>query len=190
MQHLCGQKHGLADLLGNQTSSCVAAGESARLCGSRTPHRCCLVAQSCPTLFYRVRCTRQAPASMRFSRQEHWSGLPFPPSGDLPDPGIELRSHALASRFFTMSHLLLLLLLSHFSRVSVRPHRQQPTRLLCPWDSPGKNTGLGCHFLLQCMKVKSESEVTWEALKCFRQKKKAHLIGPLWQLHDSVCVCL
>ena len=42
---------------------------------------------------------------------------------------------------------------------SVRPHRQQPNRLLCPWDSPGKNTGVGCHFLLQCMKVKSESEV-------------------------------
>ena len=42
---------------------------------------------------------------------------------------------------------------------SVRPHRQQPTRLLCPWDSPGQNTGVGCHFLLQCMKVKSESEV-------------------------------
>ena len=42
---------------------------------------------------------------------------------------------------------------------SVRPHRQQPTRLLCPWDSPGKNIGVGCHFLLQCMKVKSESTV-------------------------------
>ena len=42
---------------------------------------------------------------------------------------------------------------------SVQPHRQQPTRLLCPWDSPGKNTGVGCHFLLQCMKVKSEREV-------------------------------
>ena len=42
---------------------------------------------------------------------------------------------------------------------SVRPHRRQPTRLLCPWDSPGKNTGMTCHFLLQCMKVKSESEV-------------------------------
>jgi len=41
----------------------------------------------------------------------------------------------------------------------VRPHRWQPTRLPCPWDSPGKNTGVGCHFLLQCMKVKSESEV-------------------------------
>ena len=41
---------------------------------------------------------------------------------------------------------------------SVRPHRWQPTRLPHPWDSPGKNTGVGCHFLLQCMKVKSESE--------------------------------
>ena len=43
---------------------------------------------------------------------------------------------------------------------SVRPHRQQPTRLCHPWDSPGKNTGVGCHFLLQCRKVKSEIEVT------------------------------
>ena len=42
---------------------------------------------------------------------------------------------------------------------SVRPHRRQPTRLPHPWDSPGKNTGVGCHFLLQCVKVKSESEV-------------------------------
>ena len=42
---------------------------------------------------------------------------------------------------------------------SVRPHRQQPTRLHHPWDFPGKNTGVGCHFLLQCMKVKSEREV-------------------------------
>ena len=43
---------------------------------------------------------------------------------------------------------------------SVQPHRQQPTRFPCPWDSLGKNTGVGCHCLLQCMKVKSESEVT------------------------------
>ena len=47
---------------------------------------------------------------------------------------------------------------------SVRPHRRQPTRLLCPWDSLGKNTEGGCHFLLQCMKVKSESEVTQSGL--------------------------
>ena len=42
---------------------------------------------------------------------------------------------------------------------SVWPHRRQPTRLCHPWDSPGKNPGVSCHFLLQCMKVKSESEV-------------------------------
>ena len=42
---------------------------------------------------------------------------------------------------------------------TVQSHRQQPTRLRCPWDSPGKKPGVGCHFLLQCMKVKSESEV-------------------------------
>ena len=42
---------------------------------------------------------------------------------------------------------------------SVWPRRRQPTRLLRPWDSPDKNTGVGCHFLLQCMKVKNESEV-------------------------------
>ena len=43
---------------------------------------------------------------------------------------------------------------------SVRPQARQPTRLPHPWDSPGKNTGVGCHFLLQRMKVKIESEVT------------------------------
>ena len=65
------------------------------------------------------------------------------------------------SRYFLLSFLTLqcccclALVLSD----SVRPHRRQPTRLCCPWDSPGKNTGVGCDFLLQCMKVKSESEV-------------------------------
>ena len=44
------------------------------------------------------------------------------------------------------------------------PIRRQPTRLPCPWDSPGKNIGVGCHFLLQCMKVKSESEVAQSCL--------------------------
>ena len=54
----------------------------------------------------------------------------------------------------------LLLLLSRFSRVRLcETHRWQPTRLPRPLDSPGKNTGVGCHFLLQCMKVKSQSEV-------------------------------
>ena len=50
---------------------------------------------------------------------------------------------------------------------SVQPHRWQPTRLPRPWDSPGKNTGVGCHFLLQCRKVKSQSEV---AQSCLTQR--------------------
>ena len=47
---------------------------------------------------------------------------------------------------------------------SVQPRRRQPTRLPRPWDSPGKNTGVGCHFLLQCTKVKSESKVAQSCL--------------------------
>ena len=64
-----------------------------------------------------------------------------------------------------MKNCLLLLLLSHFSRVRLcatpETAAHQAPR---PWDSPGKNTGVGCHFLFQCMKVKSESEVTQSCL--------------------------
>ena len=59
---------------------------------------------------------------------------------------------------------------------SVRPHRQQPTRLPRPWDSPGKNTGVGCHFLLQCMKVKSKSEVAQSCLT-LRDPMDCSLLG-------------
>ena len=65
---------------------------------------------------------------------------------------------------------------------SVRPHRQQPTRLPHPWDSPGENTGLGCHFLLQCIKVKSESEVAqpcptlWNPMDCSLPGSSIHRI--------------
>ena len=62
--------------------------------------------QSGPTLSDPVDCSHQVPLSMGFSRQEYWSGLPFPPAGDLPDPGIEpgpLMSPALAGRCFTTS---------------------------------------------------------------------------------------
>ena len=66
----------------------------------------------------------------------------------------------LYSFLLLFSQSQLLLLLSCFSRVRlVQHHRRQPTRLPLSWDSPGKNTGVGCHFLLQCMKVESESEV-------------------------------
>ena len=79
----------------------------------------------------------QAPPSLGFSRQEHWSGLPF------PSPMHESEKWKLTRSVMSDS---------------VRPHRWQPSGLRHPWNSPGKNTGVGCHFLLQCMKVKSESE--------------------------------
>ena len=68
-------------------------------------------------------------------------------------------SPALADRFFTSELLATAAAKLLQSCPTLRPHRRQPTRLLRPWDSPGKNTEVGCHFLLQCMKVKSESEV-------------------------------
>ena len=73
-------------------------------------------------------------------------------------------SHSLGN-IVPKSSTLLLLLLSHFSRVWLyATQRRQPTRPCRPWDSPGKNTGVGCHFLLQCMKVKSEGEVAQSCL--------------------------
>ena len=59
---------------------------------------------------------------------------------------------------------------------SVRPHKRQPTRLPHPWDSPGKNTGVGCHFLLQRMKVKSESEVA-QSCSTFSDPRDCSLPG-------------
>ena len=70
------------------------------------------VAQSCPTLCDLWTVADQSPLSMGFSRQEYWSGLPFPSPGDLPDPGIELvslASPALAGGFFTTDFNLLLI---------------------------------------------------------------------------------
>ena len=69
----------------------------------------------------------QAPPSLGFSRQEHWSGLPFP--SPMHESEKSKRSRSVVSD-------------------SSQPHGLQPTRLLCPWDSPGKSTGVGCHHLL------------------------------------------
>ena len=65
------------------------------------------------------------------------------------------------------------------------PHKRQPTRLPCPWDSPGKNTGVGCHFILQCMKVKEESQKV--GLKLNIQKTKILASGPItsWQIYGE-----
>ena len=64
-------------------------------------HHCCLVTQSCLIHWDPKDCRQQAPLSMGFSRQEYWSGLPFSSPGDLPNPGIEPKSRALAGGFFT-----------------------------------------------------------------------------------------
>ena len=81
--------------------------------------------------------------------------------GDLPNPGI--KSHLLHRRGPLLSHQgspqQLCCQVTSVVSNSVWSHRPQPTRLPRPWDSPGKNTGVGCHFPLQCMKVKSESKV-------------------------------
>jgi len=74
----------------------------------------------------------QAPPSLGFSRQEHWSGLPFP-------------SPVHESEKWKWSHSVV--------SDSSRSHRLQPTRLLHPWDFPGKSTGVGCHCLLQLIKL-------------------------------------
>ena len=70
---------------------------------------------------------QQAPPSLGFSRQEYWSGLPF------PSPMHESEKWKWSRSVVSDSY---------------RPHGLQPTRLLRPWDFPGKNTGVGCHFLL------------------------------------------
>ena len=64
------------------------------------------------------------------------------------------------------------------SRPTVQPHRWQPTRLPHPWDSPGKNTGVGYHFLLQCIKVKSESEVAQSCLTLCAPRTAAYQAPP------------
>ena len=87
---------------------------------------------------------------------------------------------------------------------SVWPHRRQPTRLLRPWDSPGKNTGVGCHFLLQCMKVESKSEVTQlcltlsDPMDCSLPGSSIHGIfratvlewGAIAFSHLGYCICI
>ena len=107
-----------------------------------------------------------APLSMEFPRQEYLSGLPFLPPGDLPNPGMEPLSPALAGELFTTEQpgfpepdfSSMKVFSFSFPEVkwshsvmsdSLRPHRLKPARILCPWDFPGKNTGVGCYFLLQ-----------------------------------------
>ena len=86
------------------------------------------------------------------SLSERWTGLSKPVGGATKDLGWppDRSPGSLVSRCCWVASVV---------SNSVGPHRRQTTRLPHPWDSPGKNTGVGCHFLLQCMRVKRESEV-------------------------------
>ena len=99
----------------------------------------------------------QASLSMGFSRQEYWSGLLFPFPGDLPNPGIEprsptMRADALPSEPPGKPHSSESVQFSSVAQACLTfcdPHESQNARLLCPWDFPGKSTGVGCYFLFQ-----------------------------------------
>ena len=90
-----------------------------------------------------------APLSLGFSRQEHWSGLPF------PSPTYE-------SENWEWSHSVV--------SDSLRPHGLQPTRLLHPWDFPGKNTGVGCHCLLHDSRLAYFTVITTMEMSGERQE--------------------
>ena len=72
----------------------------------------------------------QTPPPMGFSRQEYWSEVPVPSQSKVP-------------------RTVIISLFSHQSSPTLRPHELKPTRFLCPWNFPGKNTKVGCHFLVQ-----------------------------------------
>ena len=96
----------------------------------------------------------QAPPSLGFSRQEHWSGLPS------PSPMHESEKWK-GSRSVVSD--------------SLRPHGLQPTRLLRPWDFPGKSTGVGCHCLLHCIWLES---TYWVDLKFLNRNFSLHVYKP------------
>ena len=116
----------------------------------------CACVLSCVRLFAALwTVTWQAPLSMGCSKKEYWSELPFPPPGCLSNPGIEPASPELAGRFFTTEPPEKPLILAYCCCPVLQSY---PTLcnsmdynpwLLCPWDFPGKNTGVGYHFLLQ-----------------------------------------
>ena len=104
-----------------------------------------LVAKLCTILTTPWTVAHQAPLSMGFSRQESWSGLPFPSPGDLPNRGIEPRSPALQADFLLSELQGKPLQKSH----SIMSSSLWPHRLYSSWNSPGQNTGLGNLSLLQ-----------------------------------------
>ena len=93
------------------------------------------------------------------SKRKHAIQLRDPKTQEIP-----MKLRKICQFWWYVSLMLLLLLSCSVVSNSVRPQRRQPTRLPRPWDSPGKNTGVGCHFLLQCIQVKSERGVAQSCL--------------------------
>ena len=120
--------------------------------------------------------TLQAPLCMGFSRQEYWSGLPCPPPGDLPNPGIEPRLLWLLPCIFFTAGLLgkPLSKVVYIKNNTVLqscptpcdPMDCSPPRLLCPWDFPGKNTAVGCHFFLQRRSSQARDQTSVSCSSC------------------------
>ena len=109
---------------------------------------------------------RRAPLPVGFPRQEYWSGLPFPSPGDLPDPGLEPGSAELAGGFFSSEPLGSQGSPSVSRSVgadSLRPRGLQPTRLLCPWDSPGKRARIPEWVVVQSLSCVRLSATPWTA---------------------------
>ena len=118
--------------------------------------------QSCPTLSTPLTATHQAPPSLGFSRQEHWSGLPF------PSPMHESEKWK-GSRSVVSD--------PHGRQPTRRPHGLQPTRLLHPWDFPGKSTGVRCHHLLRVLYPRP-SQIH---IICFVQKLLRNALSLIWR---------
>ena len=132
---------------------------------SRQEYWLCVHAQSHPTPGNPIYYSPPGPLSMGFSRQGYWNVLPFPSPEDLPNPGIKPASPAFAGGFFITEppgkpKSSMLLLLSHsVVSDSSRLHGLQLTRLLHPWDFPGKSTGVGCHCLLHKSSTENPKEL-------------------------------
>ena len=99
----------------------------------------------------------QAPLSLGFSRQEHWSGLP------VPAPMHESEKWKWSCSVVSDSS---------------QPHELQPTRLLCPWDFPGKSTGVGCHCLLRAT-LSSPPQIIPEQRPCFLSTRTKRVVPDL-----------
>ena len=157
---------------------------------SNTPTYACVLSHFSHVWLFATLLTvaRQVPLSMGFSRQEYWSGLPCPPAGDLPDPGIELvslLSPALAGdslplaphgkHISTYMYVKMLVLVTQSCLNCCDP--MEPARLLCPWNFLSKNTGAGSHSLLQgSFRLRDQTQFSCTAGRFFT----------VWYIH--VCI--